>query len=129
MAPKITSTTAPTSLMIDDVKYIREDSVQQRPATNDENYVIVRSSQAGVFMGELLNRDGDTVTLADARRLWFWSGAATLSELAMRGVGKPNECKFPEPVTSVTVMGVCEILPVTAPALASVRAVKVWTSR
>lgn len=129
MAPKITSTTAPTSLMIDDVKYIREDAVKQQPAPNDENYVIVRSSKAGVFMGELLNRDGDTVTLADARRLWFWAGAATLSELAMRGVGKPKECKFPEPVTAVTVLGVCEILSMTASALASVRAVEVWTSR
>ena len=34
--------------------------------------VIVRATAAGVHYGTLVSLDGDTVTLSNARRLWFW---------------------------------------------------------
>lgn len=42
----------------------------------DLEYVIVRTFSAGVFAGRLLSRDGREVVLLNARRLWYWSGAA-----------------------------------------------------
>ena len=89
---------------------------------------IVRATNAGVFFGEIESRDGDTVTMTDARRIWFWDGAATLSELAQRGTSKPSECKFPVAVDRVVVFGVCEILDVSVGAAASLDAVPVWTA-
>ena len=50
-------------------------------------YVIVRTYSAGVFAGNLKSRDGKEVTLTNARRLWYWSGAASLSQLAVAGTG------------------------------------------
>ncbi len=92
--------------------------------------VIVRSVNAGVFYGRLISRDGDTATLADPRRIWYWSGAASLSELATRGPGKPDECKFPAPtVGEHVVLGVCEIIPTTEEARAAIDAVPVWSAR
>ena len=92
--------------------------------------VIVRSTNAGVFYGELVSRDGDTVTLRNARRTWYWSGAATLSELATKGPGKPDQCKFPAPtVGEHVVLGVCEIIPTTEEARTAIEAVPVWTVR
>lgn len=92
------------------------------------NYVIVRTYSAGVFAGTLVARDGREVELKDARRLWYWSGAASLSELAMRGVSKPQQCKFPVPVTTVLLLEAVEIVPVTPAARKSIEEVKPWTA-
>lgn len=96
--------------------------------TTNPEYVIVRSRDAGCFAGTITDRAGDTVTLNGARRLWYWAGAATLSQLAMEGTSKPNECKFPAPVEHIVVLGVCEIIAVADTARASIEAVPVWRS-
>lgn len=89
-------------------------------------YVIIRAAQAGVFAGTLTAKDGGEVELAGARRLWYWDGAATLSQLALEGVSKPQNCKFPPELPSITVLGVCEIIPVAEAARMSIAAVAVW---
>lgn len=50
-------------------------------------YVLVRTYSAGVHVGELVKRSGKEVELSDARRIWYWKGANTLNEIALRGVG------------------------------------------
>ena len=89
-------------------------------------YVIVRTYSAGVFAGTLESRYGKEVVLSAARRLWYWSGAASLSELAVSGTSKPAECKFPVAVPSVTLTEAIEILDVTPAGQASIEAVAVW---
>jgi len=89
-------------------------------------YVIVRTYSAGVFAGELVLRVGKEVVLKDARRLWYWAGAASLSQLAMEGTSKPSQCKFPCQVSSVTLTEAIEILETTESARASINEVPVW---
>lgn len=91
-----------------------------------KEYVIARTYSAGVFAGYLELREGKEAVLTDVRRLWYWSGAASLSQLANEGVKKPSECKFPAEVPSVTLTEVIEILPVSAEAKKSIDSVKVW---
>ena len=91
-----------------------------------KKYVIVRTYSAGVFAGSLVSRDGKEVQLADARRLWYWAGAASLSQLAVDGTSKPTECKFPIAVPSVTLTEAIEILDVTPKAETSIKGVPVW---
>ena len=88
---------------------------------------IVRTLSAGVFFAEVESRKGDEVVLTNARRLWYWSGAASLSEMAVKGVSNPNACKFPAPVPRETVLGVIEILDVTEQAAATLDSVPIWT--
>lgn len=90
-------------------------------------YVIVRTYSAGVFAGMLESRNGKEVVLSTARRLWYWAGAASLSQLAVSGTSKPAACKFPVAVPSVTLTEAIEILDVTPEAQASIAAVKVWS--
>ncbi len=90
------------------------------------DYVIVRTYSAGVFAGVLSTKDGKEVVLTDARRLWYWSGAASLSQLANEGVKKPLECKFPAPVKSVILTEAIEILLVTPQAKKSIKGVPEW---
>lgn len=89
-------------------------------------YVIVRTNTAGVFAGILDRRDGKEVELRDARRLWYWDGAASLSELAMKGTKKPRTCKFPVAVERVLLLEAIEVLDTTDAAEASIRAVPAW---
>lgn len=89
-------------------------------------YVICRTYSAGVFAGELESRDGKEVVLTNARRLWRWDGAASLSQLAQTGTSKPEKCKFPIPVDRVTLTEAIEILEVTPAAKKSIEEVPVW---
>ena len=94
----------------------------------NERYVIVRTYSAGVFAGYLVSREGREVVLRDARRLWYWSGAASLSQLAMEGVKHPGSCKFPCEVARVELLEAIEILDVTDNAKQSIADVKIWAS-
>lgn len=89
-------------------------------------HVIVRTYSAGVFAGTLKSMDGKQVIVTDARRLWYWDGAASLSQLAVEGVSKPKNCKFPVSVPSVLLTEVIEIIPTTDVARESINGVAVW---
>ena len=108
--------------------YILKDSVNIKLAEALENlsYKIVRTYSAGVFAGYLKERKGKEITLLNARRLWKWSGAASLSQLAMEGVKNPDECKFPCEVSKVELTEAIEILDVTKQAKESIDGVPVW---
>ena len=87
--------------------------------------VMVRST-AGVFVGELQAYQNEEATLTDVRRLWYWTGAASLSQLAQEGTSKPKECKFPCAVDRIVIPKVMEMLDVTAKAKKSLDSVPVW---
>jgi len=89
-------------------------------------YKIVRTYSAGVFFGVIESRNGQEVVMRNARRIWYWSGAASLSQLAMEGTKSPGECKFPCAVDRVELLQVIEILDVTQLAKESIDSVKVW---
>lgn len=89
-------------------------------------YVIVRTYSAGVFAGELESRKGQEVVLRNARRIWYWSGAASLSQLAVDGTKDPSNCKFPCPVDRVELLQAIEILDVTPVARKSIEQVIIW---
>jgi hypothetical protein len=89
-------------------------------------YYIVRTYSAGVFCGFIESRNGREVVMTNARRLWYWSGAASLSQLAVDGTSDPKNCKFPVAVPRVVLTEAIEILDVTEKAKASIEAVPVW---
>ena len=92
----------------------------------NKQYCIVRAERAGVFAGTIKERNGSEVTMTDTRRLWYWDGAASLSQLAVEGTSKPRNCKFTVVVPEITVLGAIEIIPCTEEAEASIKGVKEW---
>lgn len=90
------------------------------------DYIICRSNRAGVFAGTLAKREGSEVTLTQARRLWYWDGAASLSQLSQEGVKRPGNCKFPCEVPEVLLLDSIELLPVSDAAKASIAEVPTW---
>ena len=93
--------------------------------TKKLKYVIVRTYSAGVFAGELVSRNGKETVLRNARRIYYWDGAASLSQMAMEGVKRPENCKFAMPV-SVTLTETIEILDTTKEARKNIEAVPIW---
>ena len=91
-----------------------------------KQYYIVRSDKAGVFAGNIKSRIGDEVTMTNTRRIWYWDGAASLSQLAVDGTKKPEECKFTVTVAEITILDVIEIIPCTDEAEKSIKGVSEW---
>jgi hypothetical protein len=91
-----------------------------------ERICIVRTESAGVFIGKVRSVIGSNVLLENARRLWRWSGAASLSQLAVDGTSDPDNCKFPVEVPEIFLMGAIEIIPASEKAVSSIIGVKVW---
>jgi hypothetical protein len=73
-------------------------------------YVIVRCRDAGVHAGEYVGHKGREVTLKNSRRIWYWKGAASLSEIAVHGCKHPSECKISLPVPKIVLTEACEII-------------------
>lgn len=89
-------------------------------------YCIVRGREFGVFAGTVEAVDGDRVLLKNARRLWYWDGAASISQIATDGTKAPNNCKFTVTVDSVLLLSVIEIIPATEQAQAVIEGVREW---
>ena len=100
----------PTTITIDDVQYVRADSVSAKPAGPE---VIIRTYSAGVHVGQLTHREGREVTLTNARRIWSWSGAFTLNEISQSGLDR-KKSRISKPVPEILLLEAVEVLPVAS---------------
>ncbi len=87
------------------------------------NPVVIRSSDSGVWLGELEEVAGDSVRILNARRAYYWTGAASCSGLATHG---PSGGKIAAPVPIAVISGVCEVLGATPEAVERWGAVSPW---
>jgi hypothetical protein len=69
-------------------------------------FVIARCRMAGVHAGYLGAEKGGRLTRHDSRRIWYWEGAASLSEIAVYGCNpaKSANCKFSAKIATLTVL-------------------------
>lgn len=109
-------------VVIDGKEYV---PAMKMPEKGKKQY-IVRTYSAGVFFGEIFSRKGQEVVMKNARRIWYWDGAASLSQLAVDGTSKPENCKFPVSVPEVILTQVIEILTCTEKAIKSISEVAEW---
>ena len=122
-----------SELVVNGVIYVPKGSlVTPAPNVNGMTLAIVRSYASGVHFGYVGKREdllaGLKVTLRNSRRVFYWDGAASLSQLATDGVtkaGAPN-CKFSVVVPELEVMQVIEIIPVSSSAAEILNNLPVW---
>jgi len=81
---------------------------------------IVRTYSAGVWFGVIQEKSGGEVIVSNARRLWFWKAAKSisLSAVALYGVDT-DKSKITPPVNAVWLEAI-EIIPCTDTAIASI---------
>lgn len=113
------------TLIVNGIEYVQKSKLNAEPLDGFE-YKIVRTESAGVFAGYIKSRSGSEAVMTNARRIWYWEGAASLSQLAIDGTSKPEKCKFPQAVSKVELLGVIEILDVTEKAKKSIESVTPW---
>ena len=114
-------------IIIDGERYLHESEVKKAaPSKDGMPFCIVRTYSAGVFAGYIAKREGKEVTMRDAIRIWYWAGANSLSQLAVDGPLKPDECKFAIPVPEVLVTEAIEIIHCTAKAKEAIEGVPSW---
>ena len=112
---------------INGVMYVlKGNEASMAPSLDGLPLVIIRTQSAGVHYGYLKSRTGSEVELLNSRRIWYWDGAASLSQLAVDGVSKPQNCKFTVTVPIIIVLGVLEIIPVSSVAQKSINGVTPW---
>lgn len=92
----------------------------------NNKFSIVRTEKAGVFFCKVLDVTGNVVTIADARKLFFWKGAAAVEQIALEGVKNPTECKFTVTISQMQVFNPCQIIPCTDVAYECIKNVHVW---
>jgi hypothetical protein len=118
------------TIAIDGIEYIQKEETKEEIIPCVKNiigsYSIVRTYSAGVFAGIIIKLEGQEGVMKNARRLWYWKGAASLSQLTMEGVKYPDECKFPCEVDQVLLTQVIEVLLCTKQAIESINSVPVW---
>lgn len=81
-------------------------------------HVLVRTFSAGVHIGTLVEKNEMNVLLKDARRIWKWAGAFTLSEVATIGIKKDGS-RLSIAVPMVELTQAIEIIPTSEEAQTS----------
>ena len=94
----------------------------------ENKYFIVRADRAGVFFGQIKERNENEVTMTNVRKLWYWDGACAVEELAVNGTKKPDKCKFTLIVPEMIIANPIQIIPCTDKAIESINGVGVWQS-
>lgn len=64
--------------------------------------------------------------MTNVRRLWYWDGAASISQLAKEGTVKPIQCKFTVTVDEILILDAIEIDKCTPKAVKSIMRVAEW---
>lgn len=115
---------------VNGIQYVKKGVINYQEAEkyNDMPYVIIRTYSAGVHAGYLKKREGKEVILRKSRRIWYWDGAASLSQMAIEGVNKPDNCKFALEVDKIELTEAIEILYCTEKARNNIQGIIAWKS-
>ena len=118
-------------LEVNGIKYVREDSIENKPIEVDGmKAVLIRSRDAGVHFGYLkkeeFTQSGKVVVLINTRRVWYWDGASSLSQMALEGVKKPDNCRFSVIVPENEIVNVIETINLTSTAIENLYKVRIW---
>jgi hypothetical protein len=93
------------------------------------SYVILRCTGAGVHAGILARRgkpDGTTYELRNARRIWRYNGAQTLSEVAVYGLSSESRIAPVVDVQEIRYDDVHEIIHCQPAGRAAIEVAKEW---
>ncbi len=116
------------TINIDGIEYIEKST---SPELSADGFVLIRSYASGVHFG-IIERQRDTlqgleVVLKNARRIHYWEGAASLSQVAMEGVLAENS-RVAMMLPSITVQNVIETIPLSVDGFHNLSNQPVWKS-
>lgn len=88
--------------------------VTKKTKKKSAKIVMVRTYSAGVHFGELVSRKGKEVVLKNSHRVFYWTNACSLSQLAVQGSQNKNtENKISIAVPEIILTEAIEIISMT----------------
>lgn len=84
---------------------------------------LVRSYDAGVYFGTVVEVNGETVKIENVRNIWNWVGASCLSQIANDGI---RDGKVSPVVSSMVLNRCCQIIPCTEKAIKNLEEQRLW---
>lgn len=117
----------PDSIKIDDVEYVRADRQKMAESVDGMQYCVIRTYSSGVHIGyvkEFAEKHPQSCVLLKARRLHYWSGACSLSQVAMDGVSSDSRIAMEIPEIELT--DAIERIPCTEQAAKFFQEAKAW---
>ena len=118
-------------IIVDGQEYIPSDSVQKlAPAelVRGMAYCIVRGYQSVVWAGYVKSQEGTKVVLLNVRNIWYWKGAASLSQLSQEGIKDLSDSKITQEIPEFTMLDANSILPCSEAAKKLIAESPVWKS-
>jgi hypothetical protein len=91
---------------------------------HQDKYVVVRTYSAGVHVGKLESRSSKEVVLSDARRIWSWTGALSLHEIAQGEFG--NNSRISCAVSEIELTEAIEIITCSPEGENNLRSYPAW---
>ena len=88
--------------------------------------VMVRTYSAGVHFGTLVAKKEQSVILRDSRRVYYWSTAASLSQLSQEGDGNISDCKIAMTIPEIQLERAIEIIVMSEKAIQNLYGAKEW---
>lgn len=85
-----------------------------------------RTYSAGVHYGELVERDGRECLVKNSRRIFYWTKACSLSQLAMEGSRDFENCKIAMEVPELFLSEVIEIIPMPESTVKAFKGAPIW---
>lgn len=122
--------TETNEIEVNGIKYYRSNNNQQAEKAYGFPYCVIRSYGAGVFCGYVKEQKADVngvnVTIINSRRIWYWDGACSLSQLAVEGSKDIDNCKIAMVVPIQFVANVIEIIPMSEKAKNNIEGAEIW---
>lgn len=95
-----------------------ESKPEQRPESPMLGRVcMVRTYSAGVHFGEVVSKNGQNVVLKNAKRVFYWTQACSLSQLAIDGSKDNKNCKISKTVPEIELDQAIEVIPMSVNAI------------
>lgn len=90
---------------------------------------LVGCNRSGIFYGEVVKATKDETIVKNCRKIFFWTGAACIEQLAEEGTTRPNDCKFTMSVDEVVLFDATQIIPCKDMAINNIEEVSEWKIR
>ena len=87
--------------------------------------VIARIDRAGVFMGTLSHIDNDIIRLTDVRRIYYWRGALSVTDMAANGIASGKVTK-PCEIVEFNRSALVELNQCSEAAINRIKAIDAW---
>jgi len=124
------------TITVNDVEYVKKSDINLNSTAQKVDGLelkLIRTYSSGVFYGYLVKKEDSIghykVVLRKAKRIFYWSGACSLSQLAEEGTKNPKDCKIAMELSEdLELPNAIEILGITEKAKKNLDGVAIWKS-